>query len=72
VLADIEKAGLELAEHAKGVRGHVRMMANLSAIIEFLPEDLAGFLRAHEAIRVDLEERPSSGVVQAVADQLAD
>ena len=27
----------------KGVRGHVRMLANLSAIVQFLPEDLSGF-----------------------------
>jgi DNA-binding transcriptional LysR family regulator len=72
VLVDIEKIGLELAEHAQGIRGHVRMMANLSAIVEFLPEDLHSFMRKHERIRIDLEERPSLGIVEAVADSLAD
>ena len=72
VLRDIEKIGLELSEHAQGVRGHVRMVANLSGIVEFLPEDLRAFLQRHERVRVDLEERPSGGVVQAVHDSLAD
>lgn len=72
VLLDVEKIGLELAEHAQGIRGHVRMMANLSAIVEFLPEDLRSFMQRHEGIRIELEERPSGGIVQAVADSLVD
>jgi DNA-binding transcriptional LysR family regulator len=72
MLRDIENIGIELAEHASGVRGYVRMMANLSAIVEFLPEDLRAFLQQHERIKIDLEERPSGGVVQGVLDSLAD
>jgi DNA-binding transcriptional LysR family regulator len=72
VMRDVENIGIELAGHATGVRGYVRMMANLSAIVEFLPEDLRGFLAANEQIKIDLEERPSGGVVEAVADSLAD
>lgn len=72
VLLDVEKIGIELAEHAQGIRGHVRMMANLSAIVEFLPEDLRRFMQLHEGIRIELEERPSGGIVQAVADSLVD
>ncbi|CDY75202.1 Transcriptional regulators, LysR family [Caballeronia glathei] len=72
VLRDIENIGIELAEHATGVRGYVRMMANLSAIVEFLPEDLRAFLSVHDQIKIDLEERPSGGIIEAVADSLAD
>ncbi|MDR5754029.1 MULTISPECIES: LysR family transcriptional regulator [unclassified Caballeronia] len=72
VLRDIENIGIELAEHASGVRGYVRMMANLSAIVEFLPEDLRAFIALHEQIKIDLEERPSGGVIEAIADSLAD
>ena len=72
VLRDVENIGIELAEHATGVRGYVRMMANLSAIVEFLPEDLRAFFSMNERIKLDLEERPSSGVVQGIADSLAD
>jgi len=72
VLRDIENIGIELAGHASGVRGYVRMMANLSAIVEFLPEDLRAFQLQHERVKLDLEERPSGGVVEAVDDSLAD
>ncbi|WP_275630006.1 LysR family transcriptional regulator [Pseudomonas sp. 273] len=72
MLFNLEKIGLELGEHLQGVRGYVRMLANLSAIIQFLPEDLAAFAARHERIKVDLEERPSNGVVQGVLDGVAD
>lgn len=72
VMRDIENIGIELAGHASGVRGYVRMMANLSAIVEFLPEDLRAFQLLNERVKIDLEERPSGGVIEAVADHLAD
>ncbi|GAB5094775.1 LysR family transcriptional regulator [Caballeronia sp. LP006] len=72
VLRDVENIGIELAEHASGVRGYVRMMANLSAIVEFLPEDLRAFITVHDQIKIDLEERPSGGIVEGVLDSLVD
>ncbi|MGB7757699.1 MAG: LysR substrate-binding domain-containing protein, partial [Salinisphaera sp.] len=62
----------DLSEYSAGVRGHVRMHANTSAIIEFLPEDLAAFTRAHPQVRIDIEERVSLDAVQAVRDGLTD
>lgn len=72
MLFNVEKMGLELGEHSHGVRGYVRMLANLSAIIEFLPEDLRDFSEQHPEVKTDLEERPSNGVVQGVLDGVAD
>ncbi|GAB3626118.1 LysR family transcriptional regulator [Pandoraea terrae] len=72
VLLSVETIGHELAEHAQGVRGYVRMVANLSAIVEFLPEDLRAFTRLHEEVKIDLEERPSGSVVKGVLDGWAD
>lgn len=72
MLFNVEKMGLELGEHIQGVRGYVRMLANLSAIIQFLPEDLHDFVADHEQVKVDLEERPSTGVVQGIVDGMAD
>ena len=40
VLFSLEKMQGELSEYADGVRGHVRMHASISAIVQFLPEDL--------------------------------
>ncbi len=72
MLFNVEKMGLELGEHSHGVRGYVRMLANLSAIIQFLPEDLRDFSELHPQVKTDLEERPSFGVVQGVLDGVAD
>ncbi|ANF84971.1 LysR family transcriptional regulator [Pseudomonas antarctica] len=72
MLFNVEKMGLELGEHSHGVRGYVRMLANLSAIIQFLPEDLRDFSARHPEVKTDLEERPSNGVVQGVLDGVAD
>ena len=72
MLFNVEKMGLELGEHSHGVRGYVRMLANLSAIIQFLPEDLRDFSAQHPQVKTDLEERPSAGVIQGVLDGVAD
>ncbi|WP_122469021.1 LysR family transcriptional regulator [Pseudomonas viridiflava] len=72
MLTEVEKVGIELGEHLQGVRGYVRMLANLSAIIQFLPEDLHDFVLSHSQVKVDLEERPSDGVVQGIIDGVAD
>lgn len=72
LLAEVEQVGIEVGEHLQGVRGYVRMLANLSAIIEFLPEDLRDFIGLHPQVKIDLEERPSNGVVQGILDGVAD
>ena len=72
VLYSLEKMQGELSEYADGVRGHVRVHANISAIVQFLPEDLGAFTRDHEAIKIDLEEHLSSEVLRAVQEGAAD
>src|SRR5450830_1724296 len=68
VLYGLEKMQGELSEYADGVRGHVRIHANISAIVQFLPEDLGAFTRQHEQIKIDLEEHLSPDVMQAVTE----
>jgi DNA-binding transcriptional LysR family regulator len=62
----------EMRRHASGVRGYVRVFANISAIVEFLPGALASFNASHPDIHVQLEEHVSAGVAAAVADGSAD
>lgn len=71
-LLNVAKIAVELSEYSQGVRGHVRMLANLSAIVQFLPEDLSGFFSAHEFLKVDLQERPSGQVVRGIEEGLAE
>jgi DNA-binding transcriptional LysR family regulator len=48
VLFSLEKMQAN-CEYAEGVRGHVRIHASISAIVQFLPEDLGDFTREHSA-----------------------
>lgn len=72
VLFSLDKMQGELSEYADGIRGHVRMHANISAIVQFLPEDLGSFIRLHDQVKIDLEEHLSSEVVRAVQEGAAD
>ena len=72
VLFSLEKMHGELSEYADGVRGHVRVHASISAIVQFLPEDLGAFIRQHAEIKIDLEEHLSTEVVRAVQEGAAD
>lgn len=68
----MERLDSELGEYAEGARGHVRVLANISSIMEFLPEELSDFMFEHPGIQTDIEERFSPDVVRGVAEGNAD
>ncbi|WP_447555204.1 LysR substrate-binding domain-containing protein [Vreelandella sp. EE22] len=72
ILDDIERLQAELCEYGDGVKGHVRIHSNTSAIIAFLPQDLSAFSRRYPDIKIDLQERVSSEIIAAVRDGLTD
>ena len=72
MLFGLERMQGELSEYAEGVRGHVRVHANISAIFQFLPEDLGAFARQHSQIKIDLQEHLSTAVLHAVQEGAAD
>lgn len=72
LLFGLEKMRAELSEYADGVRGHVRIHASISAVVQFLPEDLGSFARAHPQVKIDLQEHLSSEVARAVHEGAAD
>ena len=72
VMRDVAQMESELADYAKGLKGHIRIYSNIWAIIQYLPEDLASFLELHPLVRVDLEESISPAIIQAVAENAAD
>jgi DNA-binding transcriptional LysR family regulator len=72
VLFSLEKMQAELSEYADGVKGHVRIHANISAIVQFLPEDLGAFSQSHPQVKIDLEEHLSTEVIRAVQEGAAD
>lgn len=58
--------------YASGVKGQVRLVANTSAIVQFLPDDLSSFLKMHPTIKIDLEEHTSEEVHKSVTAGKAD
>lgn len=62
----------DLQEYAQGVKGHVRLFANTTAITEFLPAVLGRFLANRRNVNVDLRERLSPSIVRSVTDGAAD
>ena len=62
----------EVVEFSRGIKGHLRIAANASAIAECLPADLAAFSQAHPGIRISLEDLTSAEVQAAVASGRAD
>ena len=63
-----EKLQGELSDYAKGVKGHIRIKANTSAITQYLPKDLAQFSASYPDVKLDLEESRSGEIVQALRE----
>lgn len=63
---------VQMRDFASGLRGQVRLCANISAITQFLPRDLASFAHQHPQVRIVLDEMNSMATVRAVAENAAD
>ncbi|HPX60809.1 MAG TPA: LysR family transcriptional regulator [Deltaproteobacteria bacterium] len=72
VLNDLSNMALQISEYSSGVRGHVRLCANISSINQFLPREIGTFMELHPQIHIHLEENVSEGIIRAVADSTAD
>jgi DNA-binding transcriptional LysR family regulator len=72
VVGDLENLAVAMGDYGRGVRAHVRLWANTSAVNGFLVEPLARYLAEHPTTKVDLEEALSDAVVRAVAGGAAD
>lgn len=72
VLQQLEQLKGDLQEYTQGVKGHIRVFANTTAITEFLPAVLRTYLVNHPDVHVDLHERLSPDIVRAVQDGIVD
>jgi DNA-binding transcriptional LysR family regulator len=72
LMRDLAQMDSEVGEYAQGVRGSLKVFANNSAMVQYLPGDLSRFLKSHPLIHVALEEAISPVIVRAVADGAAD
>ncbi len=70
MLAAADRVGRDMAAYGNGITGQVRILATVSSIAEFLPDDIASFLQvpAHRDIRIDIEEAVSSELVRGLRE----
>src|SRR6478752_6942416 len=66
VLGQIDRMRGELDHYGAGLKGHVRVLCNTTALSEYLPPVLGAFLKDHPHISVDLEERLSHEIADAL------
>jgi len=72
VLHDLDGIAVQMRDYQAGVRGHVRVVTNVSAITQFLPDDLQRFMATHPQVQVQLQEQISTAVARSVAENAAD
>jgi DNA-binding transcriptional LysR family regulator len=71
-LHHFDDVAVQMRDYASGASGLVRMAANISSVVQFLPHEIRSFAALHPQIRIQLEEKSSGAVVKAVAENAAD
>jgi DNA-binding transcriptional LysR family regulator len=72
VIHNVDALRGDLASFASGARASVHLLANTSGLSEYLPKALAAFLAEHPRISIDVEERESGEIANAIASGAAD
>ncbi len=70
--AELDALQREVQAQGGGVAGRVRLFANESSVVGFLPERLQRFGAAYPQVAIALHERLSEQVVRACLDDMAD
>jgi DNA-binding transcriptional LysR family regulator len=72
IIHNFETMRGDLTAFARGLRGSVHLLANTSGLSEYLPKVLAAFLQEHPHVNIDVEERESTEIANAIASGAAD
>ncbi|AEG92752.1 LysR substrate-binding domain-containing protein [Ramlibacter tataouinensis] len=72
LLRQADQLQADLQDYGGGLRGHVRVFANTTAVTDFLPEVLPAFLNANPRVNVELQEKPNAEIARGVLDSRAD
>jgi DNA-binding transcriptional LysR family regulator len=72
IMQQCESLRGDMQEYSLGMKGHVRIFANQNASSAFLPDVLMRFLKKHPRVSVDLQERISYDIVEAVQNGVTD
>lgn len=70
MLAAADRVARDMADYGSGIRGQVRLLATVSSMAEYLPDDIAAFLQmpSHRDVGVSIEEGLSSEIVRSLRE----
>lgn len=66
VLGTLDRMHDDMKAFSAGLKGHIRVWANSSSLNGFVAPVLSGFLLTHPHVNIDLEERSSREILEAV------
>lgn len=72
VLANLERLEAEVSHYASGAKGTIRIVGNMSSVVQFLPEDIAAFKRVFPEVDILIDEQTSSEVLSSLAENAFD
>ncbi|VTU35686.1 Hca operon transcriptional activator [Variovorax sp. PBS-H4] len=72
ILRQTEQLRLDMREYTRGLRGHVRVQGNTTAVTDILPAVLPAFLKANPKVNVEIQERQNPQIALGVLDATAD
>ena len=71
-MQQLERLKSDMQQYNNGIKGHIRIFANTTAVTEFMPQVLGAFLAAHPQVNVALEERLNHDIIRGVQEGTAD
>jgi DNA-binding transcriptional LysR family regulator len=72
ILRQSEQLRADMHEYGRGLRGHVRVFANTTAVTDILPAVLPAFLKVNPKVNVELQELANAQIALGVRDGRAD
>jgi DNA-binding transcriptional LysR family regulator len=71
-MQQVELLKSDMQQYNNGIKGHIRIFANTTAVTEFMPQVLGSFLASHPQVNVALEERLNHDIVRGVQEGTTD
>ena len=72
ILYGVDRMQSDLRHFALGIKGHVRIAAMNSAVVQFLPSELKAFCDLHPNVSIELSEWTSQAIVEALLEGRVD
>lgn len=72
VLSRLELLTGDLQEYTEGLKSQLRLLANTTAVTEYIPPMLSAFLRTYPDVHIEMRERISDDIVRSIKDGSAD